>query len=239
MATEIRRKNSMSLTDIRGVPVSTTNRASLEKYERAADLFLGYFNDPFATIDSALAEDPEFIMGLCLRAALIVSATDRNFEPELKSTVKRLEALAPKANDRERQHMAAARAWLDGDYAGSIDPLRPDPRGLSARRAGAADRPSRRLPARPCPATARPRGAGAAVLERGDARLRLCAGHARLRPGGDGRLRPRRGPRPEGARPQQARSLGGPCGGPCHGNAGPAGRRHQVHDPAHRRLGAR
>ena len=41
----------MSLTDIRGVPVSTTNRASLEKYERAADLFLGYFNDPFATID--------------------------------------------------------------------------------------------------------------------------------------------------------------------------------------------
>lgn len=110
----------MSLTDIRGVPVSTTNRASLEKYERAADLFLGYFNDPFATIDSALAEDPEFIMGLCLRAALIVSATDRNFESELKSTVERLEALAPKANDRERQHMAAARAWLDGDYAGSM-----------------------------------------------------------------------------------------------------------------------
>jgi tetratricopeptide (TPR) repeat protein len=110
----------MSLTDVRGVPVSTTNQASLEKYERAADLFLGYFNDPFATIDSALAEDPEFIMGLCLRAALIVSATDRNFEPELKSTVERLEALAPKANDRERQHMAAARAWLNGDYAGSI-----------------------------------------------------------------------------------------------------------------------
>jgi tetratricopeptide (TPR) repeat protein len=35
--------------------------------------------------------------------------------------VERLEALAPKANDRERQHTAAARAWLDGDFAGSID----------------------------------------------------------------------------------------------------------------------
>ena len=110
----------MSLTDIRGVPVSTTNRASLEKYERAADLFQSYFNDPFATIESALAEDPEFIMGLCLRAALIVTTTDRGYEPELKSTVTRLEALASKANDRERQHIAAARAWLDGDYADGV-----------------------------------------------------------------------------------------------------------------------
>src|SRR5262245_43930470 len=120
MATEIVRKKSMSLKDIRGVPVSTTNRASLEKYERAADLFLSFFNDPFATIDSALAEDPEFVMGLCLRAALIISTTDRNFDSELQSTVDRLEALADKANDRERQHIAAARAWLDGNYEESI-----------------------------------------------------------------------------------------------------------------------
>src|SRR5262245_48990328 len=120
MATEIIRKKSMSLKDIRGVPVSTTNRASLEKYERAAELFQGYFNDPFLVIESALTEDPDFVMGHCLKAALIVSSTDRNFEPELKKTVAKLEALEPVANDRERQHAAAARAWLDGDYEGSI-----------------------------------------------------------------------------------------------------------------------
>ena len=229
----------MSLTDIRGVPVSTTNRASLEKYERAADLFLGYFNDPFATIDSALAEDPEFIMGLCLRAALIVSATDRNFEPELRSTVERLEALAPKANDRERQHMAAARAWLEGDYAGSMTrygriledyPL--DGLALQIAHLGdfllghalqLRDRVARVLPFwnEETPGYGYVLGMHAFGLEEmGD--------YARAEDAG-----------PQGARSQQARSLGGPRCGPCHGDAGPAGRRHQVHDPAHRRLGAR
>jgi tetratricopeptide (TPR) repeat protein len=111
---------TMSLKDIRGMPVSTTNRAAMERYERAANLFLSYFNDPFAEIEGALADDPDFIMGHCLKAALIVSATDRNFEPELKKTVETLEQLAPKANDRERQHIAAARAWLDGNYEESI-----------------------------------------------------------------------------------------------------------------------
>src|SRR5262245_50258147 len=120
MATEIIRKSSMSLKDVRGIPVSTSNRASLEKYERAVELFLSFFNDPFAVIESALAEDPDFVMGHCLKAALIVSATDRNFEPELKKTVETLESLAPIADDRERQHAAAARAWLDGNYEDSI-----------------------------------------------------------------------------------------------------------------------
>jgi len=120
MATEMQRKNSRSLKDVRGVPVSTGNRGSLDRYERASELFLGYFNDPFAVIETALTEDPDFVMGHCLKAALIVSATDRNFEPELRKTVETLEALAPKANDRERQHIAAARAWLDGDYETSI-----------------------------------------------------------------------------------------------------------------------
>jgi tetratricopeptide (TPR) repeat protein len=120
MATEIVRKKSMSMKDIRGVPVSTSNRASLDRYERAVELLHSYFNDPFAEIETALADDPDFVMGHCLKAALIVSATDRNFEPELKKTVEKLETLAPVANDRERQHMAAARAWLDGDYEGCV-----------------------------------------------------------------------------------------------------------------------
>ena len=104
------------LKDQRGVPVSTTNPKSLERREQACDLMNGYFNDPFAVIDEALAEDPQFIMGHCFRAAFMATATDKTFLPEIRRSVEAAEALAGKANDRERGHIAGARAWLESDY---------------------------------------------------------------------------------------------------------------------------
>lgn len=106
----------ISLKDNRGVPVSTTNLKSLERLEQACDLMNGYFNDPFAVIDTALAEDPAFILGHCFRAAFLATATDKAFVPEMRRSVEAAEALIDKANDRERGHIAGARAWLEGDY---------------------------------------------------------------------------------------------------------------------------
>lgn len=111
----------MSLKDARGLSVSTDNRKSLDRYERAADLLHTYFNDPLAVIDEALAEDPAFVMGHCFRAALLTTTTDKAVEPMLRESVEAAELLARHANDRERRHMAAARAWLDGDFARSVD----------------------------------------------------------------------------------------------------------------------
>ncbi len=107
---------NISLKDNRGVPVSTTSLKSLERLEQACDLMNGYFNDPFAVIDEALAEDPQFIMGHCFRAAFMATATDKTFLPEIRRSVEAAEALAGKANDRERGHIAGARAWLESDY---------------------------------------------------------------------------------------------------------------------------
>lgn len=110
----------MSLTDCRGVPVSTQNRALLERYERAAELLAGYYLDPFATIQAALEQEPAFAAGHCLRAGLIVTATDRNFVPLLAESILSVEALGKRANARERAHIAAARKWLEGDFEGSV-----------------------------------------------------------------------------------------------------------------------
>jgi tetratricopeptide (TPR) repeat protein len=110
----------MSLTDCRGIPVSTQNRALLERYEQAVDLMAGYYIDPFATIQNAIEQDPTFAAGHCVRAALVVTATDRNYEPFLAESVATVESLGRRANDRERAHIAAARKWLEGDFAGSI-----------------------------------------------------------------------------------------------------------------------
>jgi len=110
----------MALTDRRGVAVSTDNRQSLDRYEQAVDLLHSYFNDPLAAIDQALAEDPTFVMGHCFRAGLLTTTTDRAAEPMLRESVEAGEALAAKANDRERGHLAAARAWLDSDFEQAV-----------------------------------------------------------------------------------------------------------------------
>ena len=110
----------MSLHDSRGCPVSTQSGAALQQYEQALELSVGYYLDPLATIQPALDQDPGFIMGHCLRAGLMIMASDRMVLPLLTESVEAVEALGRRANYRERAHAAAARTWLQGDFAGSI-----------------------------------------------------------------------------------------------------------------------
>lgn len=106
----------MALRDCRDVPVSTSNRTSLDRYEAAAQLLHGYYGDPLAAIDRALEEDPEFIMGHCLRAGLMLLSTEKGAEPMLQKSVRAAQGLIHRANDRERAHIAAAEAWLNGNF---------------------------------------------------------------------------------------------------------------------------
>ncbi|HEY7608540.1 MAG TPA: tetratricopeptide repeat protein [Alphaproteobacteria bacterium] len=111
----------MSTKDCRGVPVSTGSAKALAAYERALTSLNSYFGDPVAAIEAALAEEPDFVMSHLLRAGCIAMATQKDLEPELRKSVEAAEALAQKANARERGHMRAARAWLDGDFAGATE----------------------------------------------------------------------------------------------------------------------
>ncbi|MGB0571817.1 MAG: hypothetical protein ACPGQM_07045 [Alphaproteobacteria bacterium] len=106
--------------DCRDVPVSTGNQDSLARRETALTLLNGYFLDPLEEIETALAEDPEFIMGHCLRGGMMAVAAEKAAEPFLRESVEVAEALADKANDRERGHIAAMRAWLDRDFAVAV-----------------------------------------------------------------------------------------------------------------------
>lgn len=110
----------MSLHDSRGCPVSSRNAVSLAHYEQALELSVSYRLDPLAAIQAAVDADPGFAMGHCLRAGLMIMATDRMVLPLLAESVEAVEALGRRANDRERAHAAAARSWLHGDFAGSV-----------------------------------------------------------------------------------------------------------------------
>jgi len=110
----------MSLADARGNPVSTHNVSALESYEYAQSLFHGYYGDPVGVIDAALAEDPAFVMGHLLRAGMLITASDACVAPMLRESVEAAENLHFIANERERRHTAAARAWLDGDFSTAL-----------------------------------------------------------------------------------------------------------------------
>lgn len=110
----------MALMDCRGVPVSTHDANLLRLYEQVVDLTAGYYMDPMEIVQAALKEDPNFAAAHCVRAGLLVTATDKNAVPALRESVEAIEALGRRANDRERAHAAAARAWLEGDFAGAV-----------------------------------------------------------------------------------------------------------------------
>jgi tetratricopeptide (TPR) repeat protein len=112
---------SMSKNDCRGMPISTGSAKALNGYERALAALNSYFGDPIAAIDAALAEEPDFVAGHVLRAGCIAMATQKDLEPELRKSVEAAEALAAKANARERGHIRAARTWLAGDFAGATE----------------------------------------------------------------------------------------------------------------------
>jgi tetratricopeptide (TPR) repeat protein len=114
---------SIVRTDHLGLQVSSGTDKSLAGYERALNLFHGYYGNPLAVIDEALAADPELLAGLALRAGLLVTSSEKRAVPELRSTVERGEALIARGAGtlRERAHIAAARAWLDERFADATD----------------------------------------------------------------------------------------------------------------------
>ncbi len=102
----------MTLFDARGVPVSTRNAESLDRYEKTLAMMHCHRGDALAAIDVALARDPDFVTGHCLRAALLVLAGDKPADAKLGDSLAAIKARWRSANDRERRHAAAAGAWL-------------------------------------------------------------------------------------------------------------------------------
>ena len=109
----------MKLNDSRGLQVSTTSLAALEMYELAVDQALGYFGNPLETLDEALGEDADFAAAHALRADLAVMSSERGALPLIRQALDAFERIGNRATARERAHVAAARAWLEGDFARS------------------------------------------------------------------------------------------------------------------------
>src|SRR5690606_30507604 len=77
-----------------------------------------YLGDPVATIDRALASNPDFALGHATRAAVLAAYGEQRFFEMARTNVAALEGLIERgiANDRERALASALRALVDGDW---------------------------------------------------------------------------------------------------------------------------
>ncbi|MGE3301488.1 MAG: tetratricopeptide repeat protein [Hyphomonadaceae bacterium] len=97
-----------------GVPVASASRAAMDKMVVAAEQLRLLRGDPIASLDAVLAEDESCALAWAVRAAAIGQTTDKAYMGEAESSLRAGEA--GDANARERAHLAAARAWVEGRY---------------------------------------------------------------------------------------------------------------------------
>ena len=108
----------MALSDARGVSTSATNPESLEILETAIRQFQIYRGDAVETVDQALADDPDFVAGHIFRTEMHMMLWEKSVLPEVEAGLARLRALADRATERERAHIAAIADWAAGDWQG-------------------------------------------------------------------------------------------------------------------------
>ena len=101
------------MDDVRGVPVSGADDAALASFEAALLSYQTFVGDPVATIEPALERTPDFVLGHLLRAGVLMTASERRALPEARKSLEAAEALAGRANDREKGLAAAIRNLVD------------------------------------------------------------------------------------------------------------------------------
>jgi len=108
------------LADSARLITSTDDALSLEAFEQAVASLFRTDGRALPTIERAIARDPAFAAGHCLRAAALVLGGSDETASALAASIAAIERNAH-ANERERRHAAAARQWLVGDVERSAN----------------------------------------------------------------------------------------------------------------------
>lgn len=110
----------MTVTDRRGLKLSNATADCALALDEALDEALAFHGDPMARIEAALAANPGFVMGHVFRAGMLTQAMETRIYGTMVASVEAAEALWERADDRERAHIRAVRAWIEGDFHGAV-----------------------------------------------------------------------------------------------------------------------
>ncbi|HXA24069.1 MAG TPA: tetratricopeptide repeat protein [Acetobacteraceae bacterium] len=103
--------------DERGLALSTDSTEAVTSFDRSVEHFLKFHADTMVLAGRAIAADPGFVMGHCLKAYLLLIAANPANRPQIDATLAAAHAGAANITTRERMHLAAADAW----HRGSLD----------------------------------------------------------------------------------------------------------------------
>ncbi len=108
------------MKDAVGYELSGASARGASALEQGLREFRCYIDDPVATVERALADSPELVMGQVLKAYLHLLGTEPGGVPVARDAHAQASALP--ANDRERQHLAAFVDIIGGEWraAGSV-----------------------------------------------------------------------------------------------------------------------
>ncbi len=91
--------------------VTASVATSIDDLELALRQYLGWVDDPLATLAGAVARDPDFGLGHALSGTLRLLSGEPGTSPGVREALQAAEKTAGRLTERERAHIAALRAW--------------------------------------------------------------------------------------------------------------------------------
>jgi tetratricopeptide (TPR) repeat protein len=103
-------------TDRWDAPVRAADGSAVALLDQAIEDLVALSGDPVGGAEAAIAADGELALARVYRAYLSLYGTTAEGAAEAGTLIKPVEAAAGPLPPRERHHLAAARAWADGDW---------------------------------------------------------------------------------------------------------------------------
>ncbi len=102
--------------DARGLELSTDSDEAATLLDRAVEHYLKYHADTMSLVNGALAADPAFVMGHCIKGTLLLAGANPAHRANIDASLAAAEAGAATATPREQRHVAAFAACQRGAF---------------------------------------------------------------------------------------------------------------------------
>jgi tetratricopeptide (TPR) repeat protein len=103
--------------DAYGLDLTTTSDDAAASWDRAMAHSLEHRLSATEHVKAALEEDPDFVMGLCMRAGMMLQIGSNQVHPKIAESLARAKQHEKGATPREQMHVAALELWLAGNLS--------------------------------------------------------------------------------------------------------------------------